>query len=217
MNQEKAKPKLVELDETLSIARPDEFDIDQFKSDGDPGLANVDTLQTALPVHKIAEANDFVLLHPDEKLYWSKPLCFVNIPIKGQKRDTLHIIQDKLARRFLPSKRILRYRLALASRPFNAFFLCIVPTMNIDNSWVASNLTACEWAKGGWVQVTSRKDEGVDAYKITFAQDADAFATPDWPTQPLEELVRVTFEGRAITREDHPAILRMIGAKQNMS
>ena len=36
-------------------------------------------------------------LHPDEDAYWSPELCFVNVPIKGQKRDTLHLIDEELA------------------------------------------------------------------------------------------------------------------------
>ena len=35
--------------------------------------------------------------------YWSPELCFVNVPIKGQKRDTLHLIDEDLAMRYLPS------------------------------------------------------------------------------------------------------------------
>ena len=78
-------------------------------------------------------------MHPDEE-YWSDELCFVNVPIKGQKHDTLHLIEEDLAMRYLPSARIQRFRVALAAKPCDVFFLCIVPTQNIDNSWVSSNL-----------------------------------------------------------------------------
>ena len=61
----------------------------------------------------------------------------------------------------------------------------------------------------------SRKAEGVEGYKITFAQDPDAFPAPVWPTQTLGELDRLTFTGRMIETEDHPALLRLIGAKQS--
>jgi hypothetical protein len=42
--------------------------------------------------------------------------------VKGQKRDTLHLIEEDLALRYLPSGKILRFRLALASKPFDVFF-----------------------------------------------------------------------------------------------
>jgi hypothetical protein len=71
-------------------------------------------------------------------------------------------------------------------------------------------------AKTAWVQATSRKEEGVEAYKIDFARDADAFPEPKWPEQLLADLIDKTFAGRMIDREDHPALLRLIGAKQSL-
>ena len=204
-------------DEAMSIAKPDTFSLDKFKSKRAAALANVETLLTALPHHSISQAKDFVRLHPDEAAYWSPELCFVNVPIKGAKRDTLHLIDEELAMRYLPPARILRFRLALAAKPNDLFFLCHVPTRNTDNSWNGSNLQACEQAKKLWTAVSSRKDEGVDSYKIDAARDADAFPDPGWPTQSLSELIGVTFAGRLIESEDHPGLLRLIGARQSTS
>jgi hypothetical protein len=72
----------------------------------------------------------------------------------------------------------------------------------------------CEQAKVRWTQLSSRKEEGVDNYKIDVARDADVFPEPKWPTQSLDDLIGVTFAGRMIDREDHPGLLRLIGAKQ---
>jgi hypothetical protein len=107
-------------DEAMSIAKPS-FSLDKFKSKRAAALANVETLLTALPHHNIAQAKDFVRLHPDETAYWSPELCFANVPIKGQKRDTLHLIDEELAMRFLPPARILRFRLALGTKPNDIF------------------------------------------------------------------------------------------------
>jgi hypothetical protein len=129
----------------------------------------------------------------------------------------LHLIEEDLAMQYLPSGRIQRFRLALASKPYDVVFLCHVPTRNTDNQWNESNLAACEQAKILWVQATSRREENIDGYKIDFAREQDAFAQPKWPTQSLSELIRLTFAGRMINRADHPALLRLIGAKQNLS
>src|SRR6516165_1768373 len=134
--------RLPNNDEAMSIAKPGTFSLDKFKSKRAAALANVETLLTALPHHGIAQAKDFVRLYPDEVAYWSPELCFVNVPIKGQKRDTLHLVDEDLATRHLPSGRILRFRLALASKPGNVFFFCQVPTRNEDNAWNASNVAA---------------------------------------------------------------------------
>jgi hypothetical protein len=203
--------------EAISVAKPSTFSLDKFKSKHAAALANVETLLTAWPHHNISQAKDFVRLHPDETNYWSPELCFVNVPIKGQKRDTLHLIDEELAMRFLPPARILRFRLALATKPYDVFFLCHVPTRNTDNSWNGSNLQACEHAKTLWTQVTSRKEEGVEAYKIDSARSEDAFPPPKWPTQSLVDIINVTFTGRMIEREDHPGLLRLIGARQSTS
>jgi hypothetical protein len=208
-----AEPKA----EEVSIPKPKGFSLDKFKSKRSAAIANVQTLQTALPHHSIADAKDFVRLHPDEERFWSPELCFVNVPIKGMKRDTLHLIEEELAMQYLSSARILRFRLALASKPFDVFFLCHIPTQNKDNLWNASNLQACEQAKKLWVQATSRKAEGVEGYKIDYAQHADAFPDPNWPAQSLDELIVVTFDGRTIEVADHPGLLRLVGMKQEIS
>jgi hypothetical protein len=217
VTDEARKPKLEVVDEGTPIAKPSAFNLDKFKSKRVPAAANVETLQPALPHHSIAAAKDFVRLHPDESRYWSPELCFVNVPIKGQKRDTLHLIDEDLAMRYLPSGRILRFRLALATKPGNVFFLCHLPTRNEDNPWNVTNVAACETAKTLWVQATSRKEEGIEGYKIDTARDPDAFAQPKWPAQTLDELIEKTFLGRMIDRDNHPALLRLIGAKQPIS
>jgi hypothetical protein len=206
----------VESDGEISIAipKPSAFDLNKFRSKRSAAMASIATLQTALPQHKLSDAKDFVRLHPNERECWSPELCFVNVPIKGQKRETLHLIDEELAMRYLPSARILRFRLALATKPHDSFFLCQVPTRNEDNPWNASNLQACEQAKTHWTLASSRKEEGVESYKVDFARDQDAFPEPNWPTQSLNDLIGMTFAGRMIDCEDHPGLLRLIGAKQ---
>jgi hypothetical protein len=212
------KPTLVKTaQETVPIAKPSAFDLEKFKSKRAAAIANVETLQTGLPHHSISQAKDFVRLHPDEERYWSPELCFVSVPIKGQKKDTLHLIEEDLAMQYLSSGRIQRFRLALASKPFDVFFLCHVPTQNTDNEWNMSNVAACDVAKTLWVQATSRRDENVDGYKVDYAREQDAFPDPKWPTQSLGELIGLTFAGRMIDNADHPALLRLIGAKQSLS
>ena len=200
----------------MSIAKPTKSQLDMFKSTRDPSIAGVETL-LALPHYKLSEAGDWARLHPDEAKYWSPEFCFVNVPVKGQKRDTLHFIGEELAKRYLPSNRTQRFRLALATKPHDVFFLCHVPSQNLDNSFNNTNLKGCLKAKTVWTQLTSRKPEGIDDYQITFSKHEDAFPEPRWPTQTLDELILISFTGRMIDRDDHPGLLRLIGAKQSLS
>jgi len=165
----------------------------------------------------MSEAKDWVRLHSDEENYWSPEFCFVSVRIKGQKRETLHLIEEDLAMRHLPSARVERFRLALATKPYDVFFLCHVPTQNLDNSWNDTNLQACLQAKTLWTQATSRRDEGVDGYDVKSTRDETPFPEPNWPTQTLEALILTTFGGRMINCEDHSGLSRLIGAKQSTS
>jgi hypothetical protein len=198
------------------IPKP-KFNLDRFKSSRAATIANVGILLNGLPHHRICDAEDFVRLHTNELTYWSDELCFVNVPTKGAKRDVLHLVDEDLATQYLQSARIKRFRLALATKPHDRFFLCHIPTQNLDNLWNETNLAGCNLAKTLWVEVTSRGDEGVEAYKTTYAREQDAFPNPQGPTQSLIELIEKTFDGRTIDRADHPGLLRLIGAKPVIS
>ena len=199
------------------IKKPEsKFDLGAFKSKRPEG-AGVETLVTGLPVSKLSDAKDFARLHPSEEDYWSDELCFVNVPVKGQKRDTLHLILEDVAVANGLQDKIIRHRLALAAKPFDSFFLCVVPSYNLDNDWNRTALAGCEQAKTLWTQAVSQKASGIDGYSITKARDHNAFPEPKWPPQSLDELIQRTFDGRMILSDDHPAIARLTGAKIDLA
>ena len=222
MPQEKIEPirliatENVSDDTPLTIAKPGEFSLDKFKSKRSPDLPGVKTLLPPLPHHNMKEAEDYMRLHPNEAEYWSPELCFVNVPTIGQ-RETLHPIDEELALRYLPKGRIKRFCLVLAALPDNRFFLCHLPTQNLDNAYNATSIRASGIAKKFWVQVTSLKLDGVEDYKIDYAENQDTFPEPNWPEQKLEELILKTFEGRTIDHNNHPGLLRPRGAKQSLA
>jgi hypothetical protein len=204
--------------EPISILKPSGFSLDAFKVTRSPTIASVEVLLTALPIMKVSDIQDWVRLHPDEDTHWTPELCFVNVPIKGKaNKFQLHLIAEDLALKYLPGGRIKRFRLALATKPYDAFFLAIIPTQNLDNSWNATYLQGCEQAKEKWTEIVSRSDENVDAYKIEFSHHQDAFPAPQWPSESILTLIEKTLVGRMIQSEDHPGFLRLIGARQALS
>jgi hypothetical protein len=213
-NSKKPKATTEEKVVPLKIIKPQSV-FERFKSKKPPTIGGVGELLTALPPLKISEANDFVRLSPAPE-HWSPEMCFVSVPVHGEKRDLLHFIDEEIAVKYLPAKRIRRFRLALAAKPYDNFFLAIIPTVNLDNPWNSSMLAACEQAKTNWISVSSRKSEGRETYKIDFAEDPEAFPEPKWPVN-METLVEVTFNGRMIETEDHPALARLIGRKQDLT
>jgi hypothetical protein len=105
----------------------------------------------------------------------------------------------------------------LASMPQDKLFLCIIPTQNLDNAFNADSVAACERAKSEWVMASSRRDEGLDGYKIDTTHDKNPFDEPQWPKQRLMDLILAAFRGRTIESEDSEALFRLIGARQKMS
>jgi hypothetical protein len=202
---------------STSIQKPPAFSLDKFKSKRAASVAGLDNLVDAMAHCSVGQVKDFFRLHPNEESYWSPELCMVPVPIKGMKKDTLHLIDEDLAMDFLPSGKIKRLRLALATKPFDVFFFLEVPSQNLDNNWNITALAACEQAKSLWTQASSRKEEGVEGYKVDSARNQEAFPEPKWPGASLAALIEKTFIGRMITGEDHPALLRLIGDKQSMS
>ena len=211
----KTEIKNVEPEDSVGIPRPtNKFSMDQFRVSED-GVKSVGTLIHALPCYKISDAGDFVRLHPDEENYWSCPFYLVEVPIKGQKKKSkTHLVTEAIADAYLGRSKVKRVRLALASKPFDNFFLCIVPAQNEDNSFNESALRWCEVAKAKWVEVY--REENKDAYAGRFPIDADAFDEPNWPTQPLEDLIGATFDGCLIIDSEHEGLKRLRGQKQSL-
>jgi hypothetical protein len=166
----------------------------------------------ALPVMRIAEAKDYVRLHPDEEAYWTGVMCFALVPI-DVKRTELHPIDEGLAMQYLHESKIKRYRLALASRPYKgALFLCIVPSQNLENGYNRTGLEICTIGKTSWVQAVSLKYKGVEAYEPVLAENQNAYNDRlEWPTATMDEILDVTFAGKMIETPDCPAMLRLRG------
>jgi hypothetical protein len=208
-----------EAEKPTSIRKPKTSKLSQFRS-ANLQPEKVDTLLTGLPHYSIADAKDWVRLHPDEASYWSEEYCFVNVPVQGQKKDTLHLIGTNLAA-LLPPGRVQKFRLALASKPHDIFFVAHVPTQNLDNEWNRTHLQGCEQAKKLWTMATSQRERGIDGYKIDSSraekEGKKPFPDPNWPKATLDELIEATFAGRMILEETDPAWLRLVGGAQKLS
>jgi hypothetical protein len=195
---------------------PRKFSLDKFKSNA-PLQPGVSELVPALPVTKVGEVNDWFMQHHDEARYWTDELFFVNVPIVGVKKDKLHLIDKNIAVQYLRPKKILKARLALATKPNNVFFWMWVPTQvptrNLDNKWNDDCLKACNQAKTKWTQVASRREENDDGYHILPAPHQDFVPAPTWPIQPIEELLDPTFINNTIKDANNPALHRLIGMR----
>jgi hypothetical protein len=207
-------------EQPVSIEKPKGGKLSRFKTTK-PASERVEKLLTALPHGKLSDAKDYARLHPNEELFWSEEFFFIPVPVQGQKDTVLHLIAANLAEQ-LPPGRTQRFRLALAAKPYNVFFLAHVPSQNLDNEWNRSSLEACGQAKKFWVIAVSKKAEGKEGYQIERTRseqrgEGSPYPEPDWPTESLDEIISTTFEGRMILEETDPAWHRLIGLKQKLS
>jgi hypothetical protein len=76
-----------------------------------------------------------------------------------------------------------------------------------QNAWHTSALDAAERAMKFWLRVVPNMSMG--AYEVV--QATDKLSEPQWPQQPLRELLRIAFKDRIIDRPDHLIIQRLRG------
>ena len=204
---------------SLKIVKPEVDPMDKFKAKRSPTIAGVETVLTPLPLMRLGQVGDFFRLYPSEEIGWTEPLCFVSVPVHGAKEGILHLIDEELAAANLAPKKIKRWRLAFAAKPNDVFFLAIIPCENLDNPWNKTAMIAVERAKKSWVEMSSRKKEGKEEYKVDNARDFDAFVEPNWPLpkRVLWDLIAVTLNGAMIEDYNHPGLCRLMGRKQDLT
>lgn len=75
------------------------------------------------------------------------------------------------------------------------------------NSWHESALLAADKAKTNWVRMQA--DMSLGAYRIWEARGE--LTEPEWPEEPLRDLLEIGFRGRYIDSHDHSALKRLRG------
>ena len=105
---------------------------------------------------------------------------FATVPVQGMKDGVLHLITSELASE-LPPGRVERFRLVLATKPYNHFFLAHIPSTNLDNIWNETCVRACTEARAKWRMVVSRKIEGKEGYDSEPTRNEKQGLPPPFP------------------------------------
>ena len=216
MPEETSRPKLevvspTDLSEPIPI--PGEFSLEKFKSTQAASLAGVETLLTALPQCSIAQAKDFVRLHPDEDAYWSPELCFVSRP--NQRPEARYYASDRRdVGQAIPAERPHCSGFVWRSRP------------NPTTYFFSAKSPAAAWTISGTPPIrrlaSKQKRCGRklphDETRISKATKSTRLEPRRFPrakvaNASLRKLLEVTYAGRTIETHDNPALLRLIGAK----
>src|SRR5260370_2281712 len=73
------------------IAKPPAYDMKRFLSKTPDTIAKVGVIPAILPQYRIADANDFVRLHPDRENSRSEQLCFLELPTPVMRSHSTHV------------------------------------------------------------------------------------------------------------------------------
>lgn len=111
---------------------------------------------------------------------------------------------------FLPLNAIRPYRLVLARslRALTPFVWPLpVPHDDMGRTWHESADAAARNAEGRWVKVVS---DQVGGCYVAYPAAGD-LPEPEWPSEPLAELLLLAFRNQRIDAPDHPVIRRLRG------
>lgn len=77
----------------------------------------------------------------------------------------------------------------------------------VTSGWFDTALHAAERAKTKWVRMAS--DMALGGYRVYEAEST--LDDPEWPDQPLNELLELAFKNKVIDSPDHPVFNKLLG------
>lgn len=110
----------------------------------------------------------------------------------------------------LPARAVRPYRLVLARslRAIVPFLWPLpVPQDDMGRTWHESVDAAARDAEGSWVKVVA---DQVGGCYVAYPA-AGELPAPEWPAEPLPELILLAFKNQRIDAPDHPVIRRLRG------
>jgi hypothetical protein len=181
---------------------PDPFDLDNLRlSQAFVETAGVKELLTTVPVHK-PNPQDFVRVHPSPDYRMSAPV----IELKDDREE--YIVAKDLVRELVGE--FVSKTLFTAINRQGVTFLWPVRLPDPDGKdfeWWRSMREATDLATTQWVRVKANKHLG--AYEMFVAEST--MSEPVWPGASFQDLVKLAFRDRLITKLDHPVIKRLRG------
>lgn len=177
------------------------FDPSQFKLDTlvDPTLVT-ETLLTNIPVQK-PNRQQFIRTHPDPAYTYDAAV----LPYEGET----YLVAGSMLAALEGEYRAVRLHLAVARGGVVPFLwpLNLPRGDGRPNMWNESAMMAARKAQDAWVRVMSDMDQGM--YITREAKGIDD--EPQWPDQPMDELLGIAFEGKQIMEVEHPVVRKLMG------
>ncbi|MEN9722597.1 MAG: hypothetical protein RJB38_583 [Pseudomonadota bacterium] len=165
--------------------------------------SNPQKVLVTVPVRK-PEPQEFFRVHPAEEYQFDT----YTVEVKSKKEH--YLIEPNLIP-YLPSDAKPKLIFTCINAQ-GVVFLYPLPLGQAAraNDYTRSAFTAVELAKKSWVRMTA--NETLKAYDIW--EGSIEIPDPDWPTQPMTELLRIAFRERFIDSIEHPIIKQLAAVKR---
>ena len=199
------KTKLQAIDQAINTENTggaDPFDLDNLRlNQSFTETAGVRKLLKTVPVHK-PNPQDFVRVHPSPDYRMSAPV----IELKDEREE--YIVTKELVPELVGE--FVSKTLYTAINRQGITFLWPVRLPDPEGremEWWRSMREAADLATTQWVRVKANKHLG--AYEMFVAESV--MNEPVWPEASFQDLVKLAFRDRLITKLDHPVIKRLRG------
>ncbi len=184
---------------------PDPFDLSRLRlPDDDENDLGVQELLVSVPYRKPSK-EQFFRVHPDQAYRCTAGL----VELKESDGEAYWVDKDlwpQLVDEPTFGKRLV---VTTVNEP-GLVFLWGLRLPGPDGKvpdWVSIPLEAAKSAEKAWTKLYW--DQGQKKHRIRVAKGIPT--EPAWPSQPLNELVRLAFKDRVITTLDHPVLARLRG------
>lgn len=196
------------LTESLLVSNEDPvdpFNLEALRAVPDLESISVEKVLTTVPVRRPGK-NDFFRVHPDDDFVLD---CYVLEHESDQDRTTYWVAQnlwDALG------DYLRKVRLFTCIDKRGNVFLWAAKLPSVDGShaarsWYESGLLAADEAKKVWVKIIGNRHIG--AYDIVRARGD--LGDPQWPEHSFEDLIKLAFRDKLITKIDHAVIRELYG------
>jgi hypothetical protein len=156
---------------------------------------------TNVPVGKPSNTR-FFQTHPDAQME------FPTLIYQDKKSNDTFLVYPELANVLERLARPVVLHVAVDRQGNPSFIPVFLPDEGGSrNPWHESMAQAVILSKSKWVRINANRDNGAYDVKVAVGD----LAPPQWPDEPITELLKIAFRGKIIDSADHPIVQGLDG------
>jgi hypothetical protein len=182
-------------------AEPDPFDPEALRLDPAEELIGIKKVLANVPIRR-PKRQEFVRVRPEE--HYRLDVAILDLEEDGESFMVSPELRPELADEL---KRVTLYTAVNRASGVFLWPVRLPDATGRRNSWAESSRRGAELAMESWTRLSSNRPAG--QYDLAVA--AATLPEPEWPKEPLKELLRLAFRDAMIDSIEHPAIRRLRG------